>query len=309
MRAIKEFSIYLGPRKSSEDDPSFEEIGKTSDKSADELYIEFVHKAITYMMDRPSPETQSSLDNLFSNILKQPVWVNEPFLSYMLYIDRTYPGITFYPDKILDRHGNPVDTDFSDKKLIDGIGSALGCIFETEWIRTLIVMNDVQNSQNLSDRKNLFLKDLNEVWPTAEKDQQGSLRIFSMSVPTAPIITVMRTKITKDAKVPIYFVSTRDNAELLIRDSTFMTEFNKITEGLAPLLHTIKGSNTVSFLMIPFLYHMFPSAKAFHRAMENYLKQHEKDLGLCWLVENCFVMIHHKGKDYEPKDGQKSLNM
>lgn len=90
-------------------------------------------------MKRSSSHSQSPLDNFFSDLLKQPVWVNEPFLTYMLYKERSYPGIMFYPEKIVDHDGNPVNADFSDKKLIDAIGSFLGYILRTDWVRTLVV--------------------------------------------------------------------------------------------------------------------------------------------------------------------------
>lgn len=47
MRAVQNFSIFLGPGDSSDENPNFEEMAKTSDKSADEIYINFVHEVIS----------------------------------------------------------------------------------------------------------------------------------------------------------------------------------------------------------------------------------------------------------------------
>ena len=159
------------------------------------------------------------------------------------------------------------------------------------------------------EKQEKLKKDVDDAFPIRSTDGNRGVKAFIMTNPKAPIIAVSRSEGFKDRGVPVYFISAREEAELLIFDSAFLAELNTLTAGLAPLIHILEGSRTGSYFIIPFMYHMFPSAKAFHQAMENYLSQKEGDLGLCWVVENLHVSINHLGKSYEPEDGWKSLNM
>jgi hypothetical protein len=138
LNKVHDIMIILGPPGPDEEKKKFEEWSKNSGKPKDELWLEFVHQVLGEWAKRESPESASKLDELLSNVLKTPVRVNDPFMTYTLHGGIHNPGVILYTNKITESTGRPIEIDWSAPQLRGLIGDIFGYVLKTEWVRTFV---------------------------------------------------------------------------------------------------------------------------------------------------------------------------
>lgn len=138
MRQVKDITILIGPPGPDEEKQKFQMWSARSGKSADEIWVEFVHEFLREMARRESPDQPSQFDELFSRVFGKPIRVDDPYLTYMRQGQGKTPGVIIQSAKITLLSEDSFPVDLSDAKAREALGSIFGYLLKAEWVRTVV---------------------------------------------------------------------------------------------------------------------------------------------------------------------------
>ncbi len=138
VRPVKDITILIGPPGPAEEKQKFQMWSARSGKSADEIWVEFVHELLGNMARRESPDQPSQFDELFSRVFGKPIRVDAPFMTYMSQGQGKTPGIIIQSAKITSLSEGPSPVDLADAKAREALGSVFGYLLKAEWVRTVV---------------------------------------------------------------------------------------------------------------------------------------------------------------------------
>ena len=158
-------------------------------------------------------------------------------------------------------------------------------------------------NRNNHNHAMLLSKDIDAKFPvTCEGDGGGAVSFMMRNAPT--VIISRNTKLANRI-VPVFFISCRSGAEN--RSQELLGDIYEGSGRMAILRHVFKGGGLGGCLVIPFLYHLQPSARQFCSGIERYLNSKKSSLDIAWQLESCFVEIFHGGNQYVPSITTESL--
>lgn len=138
MKVVTDFTFLVGPPGPDEMKLKFEEWSKNSGKPASEIWVEYVQEILSRFTERTAEEPSSNLDEVVSRILGFSVFVDEPFISFSFQGGGSSPLLMIYIDKIRAADGRLISVDWSNPEIRETIGSILGMVLKSEWVRTLV---------------------------------------------------------------------------------------------------------------------------------------------------------------------------
>jgi hypothetical protein len=139
MKQVREITFYLGPPGPEEEKLKYEEWSKNSGTPAGEIWIEVVHAYVQDLSRRESPESSSAFEDVLSSFLETLVRVDEPRLTKVYSDDAWHPAVVIVTDEVTGTSGEPVEVDWSSRKIQELIGSAFGYMVKAEWVKTIAI--------------------------------------------------------------------------------------------------------------------------------------------------------------------------
>lgn len=127
----------------------------------------------------------------------------------------------------------------------------------------------------------------------------------SFMMVNAPGVLISRDTKLDNRIVPVYFIACRKNGEDF--SEQLVKDIFEGTGRVAMLRHRYEGKALGKCIVIPFLFHMMPSAKAFCSGIERYLAGLRPAVDVVWQLEYCHVFIMHNNMEYEPSESIISL--
>lgn len=158
----------------------------------------------------------------------------------------------------------------------------------------------MSNDRNLLQ---LLELDVEDGFPTECEGDGGGAVGFMMR--NAPTVLISRNSKLKNRIVPVYFIASRKNGENC--SDRLLSKMYEGSGRLAQLQHLYEGKSLGNCIVIPFLYHMQPSARQFCVNIERCLNSKTSEMEIAWKLEYCRVDIMHNGNNHEPSDSIGSL--
>ena len=132
---VMDVTVIFGPPGPIDVQQRIEKRHEETGTSKHKLWVELVHLILRDLNTRPSMEESSAIDELFSDFMKRSVTVHDLFLTFMFMGGIQYPAFRFYPDKIADGTGWPVEFDWSNLDVQQAVNRLFGILIKSEWVR------------------------------------------------------------------------------------------------------------------------------------------------------------------------------
>ncbi len=138
MKEVTDFTFLIGPPGQDEMRLKLDEWSKNSGNPATEIWVEYVHEILSQFSQRTPENPSSNLDEIFSRILGLPVLIDDPFMTYTFQGGGRIPGMMIYIDKVRASNGKPLTVDWANPEIRESVGSILGMVLKSEWVKTLV---------------------------------------------------------------------------------------------------------------------------------------------------------------------------